>query len=142
MIEESLRLWGPLSSHSPRVSPGKVIAGKYVPAGVIVGSNPYATARDPSVFPQPEVFDPSRWEKATSMMRLMSRPFSSGPRNCIGKHLAEINLRLAVTRLYQLYDIVPDVSMTEAVMQPMDVGAFKLWEERCLLIATPAPVKN
>lgn len=141
-MDETLRLWGPLLSHSPRVSPGKMIGGRYVPAGVVVGSNPYTTARDPSVFPRPDVFDPSRWEKATSMMRVMNRPFSSGPRNCIGKHLAEITLALTVARLYQLYDMVPDPSMTEQVVQPKDMGAFKLWEDRLLLTTTHASVNR
>lgn len=141
-MDESLRLWGPLTVNSPRVSPGKVVGGHYIPAGTIVSNSSYTTARDPTVFPNPDVFDPSRWQNATSMMRLMSRPFSSGPRNCIGKHLAEINLALTISRLYQLYDIIPDPSMTEEVMRIKDLGVLKPWEDRLLLVATPAKTKN
>ncbi|KAJ8106539.1 hypothetical protein OPT61_g9465 [Boeremia exigua] len=133
-IDKSLRLWAPLSVNNPRVSPGKVIGGHFIPAGTIVSNSIYSTSRDPTVFPNPGIFDPSRWENATSTMRIMSRPFSSGPRNCIGKHLAEINLALTIARLYQLYDIVPDPSMTEEVMRVKDQGVLSPWEDQELNI--------
>ncbi|KAJ4991523.1 benzoate 4-monooxygenase cytochrome [Stagonosporopsis vannaccii] len=141
VMDESLRLWGPLSANNPRVSPGKVIGGHFIPAGTTVSNTIYITARDPTVFPNPHTFDPPRWENATSTMKLMSRPFSTGPRNCIGKHLAEINLALTISRLYQLYDIIPDPSMTEGVMRVRDHGVLKPWEDRLLIKATPAKAK-
>lgn len=121
-IEEALRVWGPLSAGFPRVSPGRMISSHFIPAGVVVSTSAYATARDPTVFPEPNTFIPDRWLSATSDMRNMSRPFSYGPRNCIGKHLAEINMHITIARLYQLYDIEVDPEMTEEVMAPNDRG--------------------
>ena len=125
VIEEVLRLRGPLSVSNTRVSPGKVIAGRYVPAGVTVETCSYATARNPQLFHDPIRFDPARWEHATNEMRQMSRPFSSGPRNCVGRHLAEVGLMLTIARIYQLYDIVPSPTMTEEEMKQVDQGVLE-----------------
>ncbi|KPI40469.1 Versicolorin B desaturase [Cyphellophora attinorum] len=121
-IDETLRLWGPLNPGFPRVSPGKVIGEHYVPAGAVVNTIPYAAHRDPKIFPNPLKFTPERWLDASADMRAMLRPFSLGPRNCIGKHLADINLHLTLTRLYQLFDIENDPSMTDAMMRQKDRG--------------------
>ena len=138
VVNETLRLWGPLNTGVPRLSPGKIIGGQYIPTGVGISNNPYATARDPVTFPNPDQFDPSRWDFATSEMRIMSRPFSLGPRNCIGRHVAEIGLYLTVTRLFQLFDVTTDSSMTEDKMKLRDQGAYTPWDESLLVTATSA----
>lgn len=46
----------------------------------------------------------------------MSRPFSYGPQDCVGRHLAELDLTLAVARPYQPYDVVPDALMNVSHM--------------------------
>ncbi len=112
-----------------------MIAGDFFPAGAGISNNPYATARDPEVFPDPLKFDPDRWDNATEAMRLMSRPFSIGPRNCIGRHLALIGLHLTVTRMIQLYDIRTDASMVEARMKQRDQGVLTPWDETLLIWA-------
>lgn len=67
-MEETLRLRGPLNTGGPRISPGKMIAGRWVPEGLTVETNMYTPARDPTVFSNPEDFDPSRWEHTTPDM--------------------------------------------------------------------------
>ncbi|PTD02572.1 Cytochrome P450 monooxygenase vrtK [Fusarium culmorum] len=131
-INETLRLWGPLNTGFPRVSPGKVIGDHYIPAGVVVSTVPYAAHRDPKIFPNPEAYIPERWLNASADMHTMLKPFSLGPRNCIGKHLAEINLHLTVTRLYQLFDIENDPSMTDAMMKQKDRGVAGPWDAKYL----------
>ena len=68
----------------------------------------------------------------------MSRPFSYGPRNCIGKHLAQIGLILTLSRLYQLYDIDNDPIMTDEMMRPKDRGVTAPWAAKVLIKPTPA----
>ena len=129
-IQETFRLFGTLNVSLPRVSPGRLISGHFIPTGTVVQTSPYATARDPLVFQDPEVFRPERWLDATPEMRAMSRPFSWGPRNCIGKHMAEIGLYLTITRLLQLYDIEIDASTTDEMMEPKDIGVLEPKGER------------
>ena len=125
VIEEVLRLRGPLNGGAARVSPGKLIGRGWVPKGTTVQTDTYATARDPNVFPEPMNFNPSRWENATEEMRQMARPFSTGPRNCVGRHLAEMGLFLTVSRLYQLYDIIPDEKIQAEDMRQLDFGVLE-----------------
>lgn len=125
MIQETLRLRGPLNGGAPRISPGKVIGTEYVPPGTQIEVSTYATARNPDIFPNPLEFNPSRWKNATEEMRNMARPFSSGPRNCVGRHLAEIGLFLTISRLYQLYDIVPDPELRPDDMKQIDFGVLE-----------------
>jgi cytochrome P450 len=117
-----------------------MIGGQYFPPGVGISNNPYATARDPEIFPSPEQFNPDRWNKPSAEMRLMSRPFSIGPRNCIGRHLALIGLYVTVSRLFQLFDIITDPSMTDFRMRQKDQGVFSPWDERLLVWVKPAAV--
>lgn len=55
----------------------------------------------------------------------MSRPFSYGPRNCIGLHLAEIGIYLTVSRMFQLMDLKLDSRTTEEMMLPCDKGSIE-----------------
>jgi cytochrome P450 len=136
LIKETLRLWGPLNISNPRVSPGKVITGRYVPKGVAVEICAFAAAREPRVFPDPSVFNPSRWKTASGAMRNMLRPFSYGPRNCVGRHLAEIQLTLTVSRLYLLYEVVPHQSMIPEKMIQVDKGVLEPAFHHFLVIPT------
>lgn len=131
-------MWGPLNTGTPRISTGRTIGGVYFKPGVGISNSSYATARDPQVFPEPFVFDPDRWENATSEMRIMSRPFSIGPRNCIGRQLALIGIYLTVTRMLQLFDIVTDPSMTEERMKQKDEGILTPVDESLLVRITNA----
>ena len=122
----------------PRVSPGKQIGEHYIPKGVTVATVTYATHRDPAVFPDPFKYQPERWLNPTAEMRAMAKPFGTGPRNCIGKHLAEIGLYLTLSRLLQLYDIDIDPSMTAHMMRQKDRGAAGPWDAKFLVNVSPA----
>ncbi|CAK7203398.1 hypothetical protein SEUCBS139899_006131 [Sporothrix eucalyptigena] len=122
VLQETLRLRGPLQSVAPRVSPGKVIGSTFVPAGVIVSNLQYATHRDPTVFTDPLEFQPERWETATPEMKTMTRPFSIGPRNCIGMHLARVQMLLTVCALYQRFELTLDPQTTDDMMDMRDLG--------------------
>ncbi|UPL02268.1 hypothetical protein LCI18_013202 [Fusarium solani-melongenae] len=119
---EVLRLQAPLAVNIPRVSPGRTIAGKYIPKGVKVANLAYYTQHHPSVYPDPWKFDPDRWNDPTSQMKSMHRPFSLGPRNCIGMHVAKVQIYLAVGAIYQRYNVTVDPVITEEMMMEEDRG--------------------
>ena len=122
VYHEVLRMNGPLPVHSPRISPGKVIGGYAIPKGTRVGNLIYATHMSSDVFPEPEKFIPERWQCPTPEMNLAFRPFSTGTRNCIGMHLAKVQLLLTLCSIYQKYDLTLDSSMTAEMMIPSDYG--------------------
>lgn len=133
-----MRLWGPFNVGFPRVSPGKQIGDHFIPKGTNVATVTYATHRDPNVFPNPFEFIPERWLTSNADMRAMAKPFGHGPRNCIGKHLADIGMHLTLTRLFQLYDIETDTAMTEEMMKQKDRGAAGPWDAKFLVKVTAA----
>lgn len=112
-----------------------------MPEGVTVETSSYATARDPEVFSDPLKFNPFRWENATEEMRQMARPFSYGPRNCVGRHLAEMGLLLTVARLYQLYDVIPDPKIQPEDMRQVDFGVLEPACHDFYVTAVKAPTK-
>ncbi|KAJ6020737.1 hypothetical protein N7540_006241 [Penicillium herquei] len=122
VYQEVLRLRGPTNSVPLRISPGKSIGDIFVPSGVMVSNPPYTTHRDPTIFPEPEKFEPSRWENPTQEMKNMHRPFGVGPRNCLGLNLARVQVFITVCALYQRLDMSIDPSMTGDLMKMRDLG--------------------
>ncbi|KAF2166593.1 hypothetical protein M409DRAFT_66605 [Zasmidium cellare ATCC 36951] len=68
-----------------------------LPAGTLVGLSPYTLHLNPAVFPDPYEFKPSRWldDRATPEMYRDWIPFGLGPRQCIARNLAMVELCLA-----------------------------------------------
>lgn len=58
-------------------------------------------------------------------MKIMNRPFSTGPRNCMAMHLARVQMLLTACALYQRVDIQLDHScMTDEMMVLRDQGVI------------------
>jgi cytochrome P450 len=57
-------------------------------------------------YERPEFFDPDRWTKIdqSKVDPLSYFPFSSGPRNCIGQHLALLESKIALVSLLHRYN--------------------------------------
>ena len=113
-----------------RISPGRVLGSVYVPKGVSLYTDFYSLARDADTFEDPESWVPERWEHPTEAMQNMHRPWSLGPRNCIGRHLAEVGMWVAIARIYQLCDVVVDETKTTPdMMRLKDQGKITPWDE-------------
>jgi cytochrome P450 len=128
-IQEGMRLHPPVPVGLPRraISHDAMVAGAFVPKGTTVTIQAYATNRSPSNFANPTVFDPSRWtsEDIHSTNRLDAvEPFSIGPRNCIGKNLAWVEMRLILTRL--LFEF--DLELLDDAFNPDRQKVVVLWE--------------
>lgn len=70
-------------------------------------------------------------------MRLRFRPFSTGPRSCIGMHLARMDIMLTVCLLYQRYDVRLDPATTEELMYAQDRGVMSPQGKKVLFHVTP-----
>ena len=105
ILFESMRLY-PQAFIIGRKSLVPVTFGSYeIPAGVFVILNQWFLCRNPEWFDDPERFDPGRW--ATGLAKRIPRfayfPFGGGPRSCIGKPLAMIEMPLLVATIAQQY---------------------------------------
>ncbi|KAM7192424.1 Cytochrome P450 [Naviculisporaceae sp. PSN 640] len=114
-IEESLRLYPALPTALPRIVPehGRDIEGYFIPEGTGVGIPIWAASRSEASFRNPLKFVPERWmgNAAYANDKLeAAQAFSMGPRNCIGKNLAYLEIRLVLTRLLWNFDfdIMPE----------------------------------
>ena len=60
-----------------------------IPKGTRIFIPVYAIHRDPNIYPDPDKFDPERFDEKCSNARdqMSYLPFGGGPRNCIGNLL-------------------------------------------------------
>ena len=83
------------------------IGGYHIPKGAQILASMYVVHRDPRWFPNPEAFDPDRWEKerAKGLPRYAYFPFGAGPRTCIGNHFAMMEAILLLAIIVQRYHL-------------------------------------
>mmetsp|Transcript_10271 Transcript_10271/g.11675 ORF Transcript_10271/g.11675 Transcript_10271/m.11675 type:complete len:510 (+) Transcript_10271:56-1585(+) len=60
---------------------------------------------NPANFPEPERFDPLRWKGLVLKDPFIYAPFSAGPRNCIGQHLALMETKAILAYLLLKYEM-------------------------------------
>ncbi|CAI0642632.1 unnamed protein product [Colletotrichum noveboracense] len=103
VLDETLRLNPPLPHTSPRVvrKGGDEFRGYCVPEGTVISIPHWAMYHSSSNFTEPESFIPERWlgdPRFETDQRDGRKPFSLGPRNCIGMNLAYIEMRTILAR--------------------------------------------
>lgn len=113
VIHETLRLHGPVSVGLQRVVPpgGARIAGFDLAPGTVVWPQMYTTRYDPSIWPDPLRFDPTRFldvklpfmaeGNLTSTQKKVYVPFGGGTRTCLGINLAYMELRLGLALFFR-----------------------------------------
>ncbi|KAF1808449.1 cytochrome P450 [Eremomyces bilateralis CBS 781.70] len=104
VLEESLRIYPPIPTSLGRVVPGEgeYIDGIWIPGGTVVGVSHWASYHSDTNFRDPYEFVPERFlgdERYKNDRFDVLHPFSMGPRNCIGKNIAYLEMRLIVARL-------------------------------------------
>ncbi|KAL6852994.1 hypothetical protein ACO1O0_007543 [Amphichorda felina] len=120
-IDEAMRLSPSVGSILPRevLQGGQTIDGHAVPAGTVVGVPHYTIHHNPEHYPRPYDYVPERWitgsrsslsgaettEDDVARAQAAFCPFSVGPRGCIGKGLAYVEMTTALARTIFLYDM-------------------------------------
>ena len=117
VIQEVLRLVPPVGGFFRRaVAPVQV--GSYtIAAGKGIQVDITGTQRDQRVFADPEAFRPERHLEGTAA-GAGAIPFGIAPRVCLGKPLAELEMRLMLTRLLQTLrlTLVPEQDLSLEVI--------------------------
>jgi cytochrome P450 len=111
VLQESLRMYPPVPGNMPREVPseGAIIDGRFVPGGTGVSVCQWASYRSERNFKDANHFHPERWlghdPQYANDQRDVFQPFSFGPRNCIGRNLAYMEMRLILARLIWNFEI-------------------------------------
>jgi cytochrome P450 len=103
VIDETLRLYSPAWQTMRRAIQDDSVGGYHIPANSNVYVNNYLFHRHRDLWPRPEEFIPERFtsELVAARAKNVYAPFGAGPRVCLGKHFALMELRLLLATVSQ-----------------------------------------
>jgi len=107
IIQETLRIT-PVGHFLHRLcAKDTEINGVKIYKGTYLTANFYAVQHDPSLWKDPDVFNPDRWLEATvdSKTAFAFLPFSAGPRNCIGQKFAMQEMLVTLATILHKFDV-------------------------------------
>lgn len=121
VLQEGMRLCPTIPDGMRRVIPkgGATVAGYLLPEGTVVSIPQWATYQSDSNFSSPSSFSPERWlpesQHSSSPYRSDRKdafnPFSLGPRNCPGRTLALLEMRLILAKMLWNFDITKEADL-------------------------------
>jgi cytochrome P450 len=142
-VRESLRVYCPGMRHSPHTSLDRgtnrsgngyivngiprlaihdvVIAGQLIPKGTTLYPMPSVISFNPKIWgPDAEEFNPDRWDQLSGPATdpYAWAAFGHGPRACIGKAMALLNMKTILLELVTHYDFEPVFKGKVAVVNP------------------------
>jgi sterol 14-demethylase len=105
-IQEALRMHPPLILLMRKVMYDFHYKGFTIPAGKLVGVSPAVSNRMPECFPEPNRFDPSRYEAPREEDRQLFAwiPFGAGRHRCVGSAFAMMQLKAIFSHLLRDYE--------------------------------------
>lgn len=103
--------------------------GYTIPKGTVIIPNLWSVHRDPTVWEQPDDFNPSRFldDQGNLLRKECFIPFGIGRRVCMGEQLAKMELFLMFTSLLQAFSF----SLPEGLAPPPMHGRFGLTLAPC-----------
>ncbi|CAN7942385.1 unnamed protein product, partial [Ixodes hexagonus] len=105
VIRETLRLYPPVPLMVARTClPDKTVMDQFFPAGTTLIAPAWHIHRNPEHWPEPSRFLPERFaEDHPERHPAAFFPFGLGPRTCIGRRLALVELKMAVCAILRNY---------------------------------------
>lgn len=104
VIREVMRLYPAGYVFGRTVVTNTQLGGESLKKGSLVMISPYVIHRNPQVFPEPDAFNPDRWE-GLEVSRTQYLPFSAGARTCIGEYLAMLEACLILAGICSRHDV-------------------------------------
>jgi len=103
VVKEVLRLYPPAWIMGRNAIQEDTLGGYHVPKGSYVFISPFLTQRSPTVWKDPDGFDPDRFlpERMAGMHKYAYFPFSAGQRKCIGDFFAMMEAQLILATILQ-----------------------------------------
>jgi len=108
VIKETMRIHSTSSMGLPRVvpaGPGVNILNHHFPQFTVLSVPSYTIHHSKEIWgDDADDFRPERWEKLTERQKEAFIPFSYGPRACVGRNVAEMELALIVATTFRRYE--------------------------------------
>ena len=112
VIDEAMRLYPPAHSMTRFALAPDKLGDVVIPARSVVVVSPWLIHRNPTLWPDPDRFDPERFSPARSegRARYSYIPFGAGPRICLGAGFAITEAVLVLVTILQRWRVrlVPD----------------------------------
>ncbi|KAK3286068.1 hypothetical protein CYMTET_6354 [Cymbomonas tetramitiformis] len=127
-IKETMRLFFITPIIVREAAEDEVVNGLLIPKGTRVNLNLSYASTDPSQISQADEFLPERWlvPAQASMLSKIVFPFGHGTRNCVGQHIARVEMRAVLARILPNVDVhllSPDQQVEtgfDVVLHPKD----------------------
>ncbi|KAK2008307.1 cytochrome P450 [Colletotrichum eremochloae] len=136
-LNEVLRIYPPSVTGFQRVTPpeGAEICGRFVPGRTSVYVSNYACFRSERNFKDPEKFIPERFLDTNGDYfqydnRAALQPFSYGPRVCMGKHMAYVEMRMIMAKMLWNFDL----KLCDENEDWLDQPVFLVFKKRPLMV--------
>jgi len=106
-LKESLRRLPAVWIYAREAKTELCVAGYRIPKGTILAISPLAIGRNEKYYDKPLEFRPERWSRdfERQLPRGAYVPFAAGPRVCLGKQFAMMEMRIVLGTLIQKVDI-------------------------------------
>ena len=112
VVQESMRIYPPVWAIARRAEREVKFGEHVLPANAYVAVVSYALHRHPEFWPDPDRFEPARFEpdRARARHSYCYLPFGAGPRTCIGAGMAMLETQLVLAQIVQRFkvQVVPD----------------------------------
>ncbi|CAH1108900.1 unnamed protein product [Psylliodes chrysocephalus] len=108
IIKESLRMYPPVPYIGRKTKRDiSYKDGNVILAGTGILVIIFAVNRNPKYFPEPDKFNPSRFEENKIYSQYAYIPFSAGPRNCIGQKFAMLEMKVVLSKVLRHFELLP-----------------------------------
>ncbi|WP_020597996.1 cytochrome P450 [Spirosoma panaciterrae] len=131
-MKEVLRVYPATMGVARRFGESMSVDGVTIPKGQETLILLHALHHHPDFWQNPDQFEPSRWQQEPSVP-FTYIPFLTGPRKCIGQHLAELNFVIVLNALLQTFSVEisdPSIRLAAFMMPRFERGVAGIWRRR------------